>query len=29
MYDEIGDVRAKMMDEVHKVVDAHDSLRDE
>ena len=29
MYDEIGDVRAKMMAKVCKVVDAYDGLRDE
>ena len=29
MYDEISDVRAKMMAEVCKVVDAYDGLRDE
>jgi hypothetical protein len=28
MYDEIGDVRAKMMAEVRKVVDTYDGLRD-
>jgi hypothetical protein len=29
MYDKIGDMRAKMMAEVHKIVDAYDGLRDE
>lgn len=29
MYDEIGDVRAKMMAEVRRIVDTYDGLRDE
>ena len=28
MYDEIGDVRSKMMAKVHKIVDASDGLRE-